>query len=485
MLIRSGECDSVLVAACDGLSEFVFAGFATMNAVDPSGARPFDKERRGLSLGEAAAVALVMSGERAAAEGRSVLGEIAGWSLTNDASHITRPTADAAQLARAVRTAIAHSGFAPGDLAFISAHGTGTRYNDAMEIAAFSGELSALPVFSIKGGIGHTLGAAGLVETLVSLRALSAQVVPPTVGLCEPDDTTLRVSSAPVSFSGPRAALKTNSGFGGINAALVLASPEMGRHPEPSAPKLERDIAIRGLGWITDSAYGRLRQGESRSYAGRTTARLVGSVDALFQRKIENFGRFDPISRMTCYACALALQDAGFSTIENDDTGIVSVAFTGSLEANRAYFADYAGAGRVLARGNLFVYTLPSSPISEAAIHFGFHGPLFAMVTARDPLGRGLDAARSMLCETGVPPVPHSVPGTVHAPSQPGRLGHAAMLVVHAEPDRALASVVTLASEPCAPCSLSAHFRQLSASGLHLAELIVALAHPETSPPWT
>lgn len=226
-MIRRGERDAILVVACDAVTEFVVAGFSALMALDPDGARPFDRHRRGLTVGEAAGFALLMSEGRAAREQRTPLGEIAGWGLSGDANHMTGPSRDGEGLALAIRQALRSAGLAPGRIGSISAHGTGTPYNDAMEIKAFRSVFGDRPVptYSIKGSIGHTMGAAGLVETVVALVSLREQTVPPTANLRDVDpEAAGLVSAAPVPARGMETALSTNSGFGGVNAALVLTA---------------------------------------------------------------------------------------------------------------------------------------------------------------------------------------------------------------------------------------------------------------------
>ncbi|MDO9464140.1 MAG: beta-ketoacyl synthase N-terminal-like domain-containing protein [bacterium] len=223
-MIRSKERDCVLVVACDIVSEFVFAGFSSLMALDKDTARPFDKNRSGLSLGEAAGFVLVMSKERAIQEERSIIGEIAGWGLTNDANHMTGPSRDGSGLALAMRKALRSADISEDTVGCIAAHGTGTVYNDAMEMKAFKSVFASgtLPTYSIKGGIGHTMGAAGLVETIVALRSLREKLVPPTVNLRIADDEAEGwVSTEPDSFDNP-VTVSINAGFGGVNSALVL-----------------------------------------------------------------------------------------------------------------------------------------------------------------------------------------------------------------------------------------------------------------------
>ncbi|HEY6011049.1 MAG TPA: beta-ketoacyl synthase N-terminal-like domain-containing protein [Nitrospirota bacterium] len=224
-LIRNGRTDCVLVAACDGVSEFIFSGFSSLMAMDRLPARPFDRDRAGLNVGEAAAYALLMSGERAGRENRPVLGSILGWGLSDDANHMTGPSRESEGLILAVTKAISAAGIAPEDIGCIAAHGTGTVFNDAMEMRAFRAVFkdSARPLYSIKGGIGHTMGAAGLVETIIAMKALKEGTIPPTVNLKQPDaDAAGWVSDQSRPIRAQARALVTNAGFSGVNTALVL-----------------------------------------------------------------------------------------------------------------------------------------------------------------------------------------------------------------------------------------------------------------------
>jgi 3-oxoacyl-[acyl-carrier-protein] synthase II len=226
-LIAAGERDSVLVVACDAVTEFIYAGFASLMALDPEGARPFDKARKGLTAGEAAGVVWLMSGERARREKRRSLGEVAGWGMSCDANHMTGPSRDGAGLVNAIDKAFLRAGVVSGEVGSVSAHGTGTPYNDAMEMKAFRQIFtdSPVPVYSIKGSLGHTMGAAGLVEMLVALKSMEIQVVPPSANLHEVDPEAVGwVSRQEVRTDGMNVVLSTNSGFGGVNAALVLKS---------------------------------------------------------------------------------------------------------------------------------------------------------------------------------------------------------------------------------------------------------------------
>lgn len=224
-LIASGRHESVLVVACDAVTEFVFSGFSALMALDPDGARPFDKGRKGLTIGEAAGYVHLMSEARAAGERRAARGEVAGWGLSCDANHMTGPSRDGGGLARAIRQALATAAIDGASIGSVCAHGTGTLYNDSMELKAFRQLFGAarVPVYSIKGSVGHTMGAAGLVEMLMTMRSLEEGLVPPSANLREVDpEAEGWVSPRAMRAEGGRVALSTNSGFGGVNAALVV-----------------------------------------------------------------------------------------------------------------------------------------------------------------------------------------------------------------------------------------------------------------------
>ncbi len=220
-MILRGESDAVLVVAVDCLSDFVMAGFSSLKSLDPEGCRPFDRDRQGLTAGEAGAALVLARGDRVT--GRR--GAIRGWGTANDATHLTAPSRDGSGLALAVRRALACAGAGPAEIGYIHAHGTGTPYNDAMESAALRAVFGAAcpPWSASKGIFGHTLGAAGVVETLVCLVALGTGVLPGTPRLREPDAACPPgLLREPLRRAGVTHVLKANTGFGGINGALVI-----------------------------------------------------------------------------------------------------------------------------------------------------------------------------------------------------------------------------------------------------------------------
>ncbi len=222
--IAAGHAERVLVVGVDALNAFVLRGFSALLALDPGPCRPFDAARRGLSLGEGAA-ALLLSAQQDDAEDGAWL---AGWGESNDANHVTGPSRDGAGLALAAERALARAGMSADEIDVLHLHGTGTPYNDASEALAMKTVFGGVtpPAVGSKAITGHTLGAAGVLEVLVALEAVSRGAAPPNVGLevsgVDPA-LTLSTEGTPLrEREGPRAALKTCAGFGGINTALVL-----------------------------------------------------------------------------------------------------------------------------------------------------------------------------------------------------------------------------------------------------------------------
>jgi 3-oxoacyl-[acyl-carrier-protein] synthase II len=223
-LISSGFVESAVIISADMITEFVFSGFSALQVLSPFPCKPFDKDRAGLSLGEGASFLTLMSAERANRIGLSKKGAVAGFGMANDAVHITAPDRQGTGLIKAITRAMKVAGIEKDDVAGISAHGTGTIHNDLMELTAFHSVFSedCPPIYSVKGCLGHTFGAAGGIEVALGNKALLEQTVPPTVGFSNPEAGSKGlVSSQPASITGDYL-LVTNSGFGGINAAIII-----------------------------------------------------------------------------------------------------------------------------------------------------------------------------------------------------------------------------------------------------------------------
>jgi 3-oxoacyl-[acyl-carrier-protein] synthase-1 len=219
-LIASGQYDHAVVSGADVVTQFVLSGFQSFQAVSPEPCRPFDADRKGVTLGEGAGTVILSKRQDPATAGAVV---VSAGSVSNDANHISGPSRTGAELGMAMRLAMLNSGLTPEDIGFVSAHGTATPYNDEMEAKALHlAGLHDTPVNSLKGYYGHTLGAAGLIEAIIGIRALQQQLVIPTLGF-EQLGVSMPVNVIKVLEQRPmQHYLKTVSGFGGCNAAVVF-----------------------------------------------------------------------------------------------------------------------------------------------------------------------------------------------------------------------------------------------------------------------
>jgi 3-oxoacyl-[acyl-carrier-protein] synthase II len=238
-MIQTGEADAMIAGGSEAaLTPLAQAAFGAMDATSKFGiSRPFDARRDGFVMGEGAGVLVLEALEVAAARGATIRGELIGYAATSDAHHLTAPDPKGTSAALAITRALREADVQPDQLDYVNAHGTSTPMNDRSETQALKLALGQsardVPVSSTKSAIGHLLGAAGAVEAIATVLALSDRVAPPTLGYEEPEEgldldyvpdgpRPLRVRP---NGSGPKPAVGISSsfGFGGHNAVLALA----------------------------------------------------------------------------------------------------------------------------------------------------------------------------------------------------------------------------------------------------------------------
>lgn len=220
-LIQVGKFNHVIVIAGDIFSRFVFSGFQSFNAMSSEPCKPYDKKRAGMTLGEATA-AIFVTRDRNILDTESCY-EVIGDSSINDANHISGPSRTGEGLFRSISNAMEEGKVNPSEIDFISAHGTATQFNDEMEAQAFNrAKLSKTPVFSLKGYFGHTLGAAGLLETVISLAFAAENLIPVSIGYDEHGLTLPLIINTELKKKNINVVLKTASGFGGSNTAVLF-----------------------------------------------------------------------------------------------------------------------------------------------------------------------------------------------------------------------------------------------------------------------
>jgi 3-oxoacyl-[acyl-carrier-protein] synthase II len=225
-LVRSGTAERVFTGGYDALCQLTFAGFDSLQALSPTGCRPFDAKRDGLTLGEGAAMLTLENFENAKKRGAEILGEVIGYGVITDNHHLTQPHPQGDAACAAMNAACRVAGISPGQVDYVNAHGTATPQNDSTEALAinrWAGDRApTLPVSSTKASIGHLLGAAGAVEAALTLMALREQWLPPQRNTGETDPACkFRVVREPTTAK-VEIALSNSFGFGGANATLAL-----------------------------------------------------------------------------------------------------------------------------------------------------------------------------------------------------------------------------------------------------------------------
>ena len=220
--IRSGRCDIVIAGGADELCRVTYNGFISLMITDDDPCKPFDRNRKGLNLGEGAAVLILESESFTRKRHKHPRAFVLGYGSACDGYHLTAPRPDGKGLKNALSDALAESGTTAGDIAFINAHGTATRDNDRTEYKVLSDMLPGVPFFSTKGYTGHTLGAAGAIEAAFTVACLELEKIPPNAGFSAPDPEIHATPIVDITGISKKTAISDSLAFGGHNAALVI-----------------------------------------------------------------------------------------------------------------------------------------------------------------------------------------------------------------------------------------------------------------------
>ena len=222
--VKAGKCRFAVVYAVDYVNEFTASGFFTLKSMSTEPcARPYDKNRSGLLLGDGAGTAVLCSAGTAEKYALKVLAKLASCGMSCDAGHITAPNENGDFLAAAGRKMLKDANTLPGEIGAVIGHGTGTPYNDIMELKALKKLFDhPVPLFSTKGSTGHTLAAAGLVQLAMAIKMLEEQVIPPQTSLQTPETGAEEMVSKKLRKLQHNKVISMNAGFGGLNSALLL-----------------------------------------------------------------------------------------------------------------------------------------------------------------------------------------------------------------------------------------------------------------------
>ncbi|MDR1512588.1 MAG: beta-ketoacyl-[acyl-carrier-protein] synthase family protein [Propionibacteriaceae bacterium] len=405
-LLDEGSVDCVVAGGADPLSYLAYGGFSALESLDPEPCAPYSRSS-GLSLGEGSGFLILERREDALRRGAKPIAVVAGYGLSADAHHATAPDPTGEGAIQAVRAALAMAGLRPEDVGYVNGHGTGTPANDLVEPKAIRAVFGTPtpPLSSTKSILGHTLGAAGAVEAAVTVLGLRDQLLPPTV---VPEGATplegfdiVPNRARPASY---RAAVSTSFAFGGNNAALVLATPDV---TVPKTPPL-RDVVITGFGAITgdvttaDELHAALAQGQpiygdhkmtigdqTFTVAEVPPKNLLRGINPQYIRKM------DALARRLELAVAQLLKARGLSFEETVATGLVFATGSGPVTAVEAFQGGLIKTGSGNAK--YFPNTVMNAAPGHTALLHQLKGPTATLGASATGATSGLWLAQRLI----------------------------------------------------------------------------------------
>lgn len=386
-LIRAGKADVVIAGGADAFASVPYAGFLSLHALDAQPCSPFNR-CSGITLGEGSGAVIVESYEHAKARGAKIYCEVLGAGVSSDAHHITAPRPDGEGQMHAIRRALENSGLTPADVGYINAHGTGTAKNDEAEFLSlhtiFDGQNDDLTVTSTKAMVGHCLGAAGAVEAVFAIKALTEGIIPPTVGYTEEDLPRLQERAGKIDFCPNKAEKKeltsvmSNSfAFGGNNASILFSKTE----GNVQLPEKRERIFVTGLGIVSPIGNGvenyvdTVRADKTLEVTSAQSA--VGQADyaacnlkMAFYRKLDKFSQLQAVSGMS------ALLDANLTVTDENatDIGIVVGTSDGPLSTVCNYEEDLVAKGNAAGSAFKFPNTVYNAAGGYLSICSGIRG---------------------------------------------------------------------------------------------------------------
>ena len=365
-LLDSGYYDYAVVCGADVQNKFTVSGFQSLKAVSQEPCRPFDLERLGLNLGEAAAT-MILGSDRIVKTSNNWCVE--RGAVRNDAFHVSSPSknGEGARLA----LCSTHADTITDQLAFINSHGTATMFNDQMESVAIERSgLNTVPVNALKGYYGHTMGAAGVLETAISMCAVQDKTILGTRGFSDRGVSGKILLSADNQPTAKDSFVKMISGFGGSNAALLVSKTpklEPSHHEKPEYVKTHH-VSLSPGQLIIDGTRQALPSDEK------------DWLTAIYKQHVSSYPKFykmDMLSRLAFVATEVLLQAEGKERfVDSDDRAVLMFNHSSSIKADRSYLATIADDESCFPSPSVFVYTLPNMAIAEVAMRNLYHGEI-------------------------------------------------------------------------------------------------------------
>lgn len=380
--LQTGRYENIIVTGIDFVTAFTVSGFQSFKSISPHPCRPYDKARDGLSIGEGAG-SILLTNKRERLAGKKEL-RLLGGATTNDANHISGPSRTGNGLSLSIENALKFTGIDRRDIDFINLHGTATVYNDEMESKALKlSGLSNVPVNSLKAYFGHTLGASGLIETIVCLESLRNQMCYATLGFEMPG------TSEPLNvISGHRKTelhtfIKTASGFGGFNSALVVTDkPDSNPACLPftgSSPAISYAPVVYTVG------ANQIRRNETPVFeTGKDLAfhDFIKSAYKNLNIDYPKFYKMDDLCKLAFITFEYLLKDIpDFDKRDKEKIALVCCNSVSSLDSDIKHRQSIAGKDPYFPSPSVFVYTLPNIMLGEIAIRHKIQGETICFVS--------------------------------------------------------------------------------------------------------
>ncbi|SHL57157.1 3-oxoacyl-[acyl-carrier-protein] synthase II [Fibrobacter sp. UWH5] len=402
-LIRAGRADVVIAGGADSFAAVPYSGFLSLHALDENGCSPFN-HCNGITLGEGAGIVVVESYEHAQKRGAKQYCEVLGSGVTSDAHHITAPREDGLCLTEAMSRAVKNSGIKKSDIGYLNAHGTGTGKNDNAEINAFgkffAEENPTISVSSTKVMTGHCLGAAGAIEAVFSIKALTTNTVLPTLHYTAEDSEALKAKVGQMDFvqNTPKSkelncVMSNNVAFGGTNASIVFSKMAGDVVKQPAKGK---KIAVTGIGIVSPlgnskQAYLDAVKNDAKPESASVHSTITNDdykelgIKMAFYRKLDNLGQLQTVSGMR------ALQDANFTVTDDNakDVGIIVGTSEGGLGATYDFEELIAEQGNANGSAFKFPHTVYNAAGGYLSICSGIKG--YGVTITTGPVS-GLDS---------------------------------------------------------------------------------------------
>ncbi len=421
-LIRAGVGDAFIVGGADSFSALAFGGFTALHALDTDPCSPYNKSK-GITLGEGAGALIVESYEHAVARNAKIYCDVLGGGISSDAHHITAPRPDSEGQMNAMKWALSNSDLKPSDIDYINGHATGTPLNDSTEIQAMQtifGDNDNTAVDSTKSMVGHCLGAAGAVEAIYTVKALTTDTVPPTIGYSNEDLENLKEKAGKLDFM-PNVskhkeidyAMTNNFAFGGNNASVIFAKNE-----KKIKPLENNKVYVTGFGIVSpagntvDSYVEAVKNGGLKSEGDGLFATVGADDYKEYGIKLNFYRKLDKLSQTQVISGRACLADAGVTVTTDNETEIGMIVGTADGPATEIINFHEGLIKNGLHAGSAFIF--PNTVYNAAGGYFSINSGVKGVnVTLTNGMQAGLqsicyaynvvrDGAEKMMMATGL-----------------------------------------------------------------------------------